>query len=176
MGIANTTSAAALFAALTGTDAARCVGRGTGVDDAGLDRKRKAVEAGLQRHAAHLGHPQAVLACLGGAEIAAMTGAMLGAAANRLPVVVDGFISTAAALVAVRLEPAVRPYLFFAHCGSEAGHRLLLEHLDADPLLDLDMRLGEGTGGVLAIHLLRAACRTLSEMATFASAGVAGKA
>ena len=171
MGIANTTSAAALMGAYLGLSAAICVGRGTGVDDAGLARKRAVIETGLTFHHA-LSDPLAILAALGGLEISAMAGAMIGGAAHRRVVVVDGFISTAAALAALRLAPAIAPYLVFSHCGSETGHRRLLSRLGVDPLLALDLRLGEGTGGVLALHLLRAACRTLGEMATFASAGV----
>ncbi len=177
MGIGNTTSAAALLAAAliaAGKDptAEVCCGRGTGVDDAGLARKIAVVKAGLARHQALLGDPQACLAALGGLEIAALAGAAIRAAERRVPVLIDGFISTAAALSAVRIEPRVRPYLLFSHVGAEQAHRLALAHLQAVPLLDLGLRLGEGSGGVLAIHLLRAACRTLSEMATFSSAGV----
>lgn len=174
MGIGNTTAAAALVAAASGRDAAACCGRGTGIDDVGLARKIAVVSAGLKRHRALLADPRACLAALGGFEIAALAGAAIRAAERRVPVVVDGFISTAAALSAVRLEPRVRPYLLFSHVGAEQAHRLTLAHLEAAPLLDLGLRLGEGTGGVLAIHLLRAACRTLAEMATFSSAGVSG--
>lgn len=172
MGIGNTTSAAALLAAATGHDAATCCGRGTGIDDFGLARKIAVVNHGLTRHRALLPDPRACLAALGGFEIAALAGAAIAAAERRIPVVVDGFISSAAALSAVRLEPLVRPYLIFSHVGAEQAHQLALQHLAAVPLLDLGLRLGEGSGGVLAIHLLRAACRTLSDMATFSSAGV----
>jgi nicotinate-nucleotide--dimethylbenzimidazole phosphoribosyltransferase len=172
MGIGNTTAAAALVAAYARITPSEACGRGTGIDDAGLARKIAVVEAGLTRHRQVLGDPQAILAALGGLEIAALAGAAVRAAEQRTAVVVDGFISTAAALAAVAIEPAVRPYLIFAHRSAEAGHRLALAHLAADPLLDLDLRLGEGTGGVLALHLLRAACRTLAEMATFSAAGV----
>ena len=173
MGIGNTTSAAALLAAATGLPADSVCGRGTGIDAAGLARKQAVVAAGLTRHQAVLADPHGCLAALGGFEIAALAGAALAAAERRMPVVVDGFIATAAALSAVRIDAAVRPYLIFAHRSAEAGHRHALEHLAARPLLELDLRLGEGTGGVLALHLLRAACRTLAEMATFAEAGVA---
>ena len=172
MGIGNTTAAAALTAAYTGHSAYEVCGRGTGVDDAGLARKVAAVTAGLALHRPVLEHPRATLAALGGLEIAALTGAALRAAELRLAVVVDGYISTAAALAAVAIDPAVRPYLIFAHRGAEPGHRLALAHLNAQPLFELDLRLGEGTGGVLALHLMRAACRTLREMATFAEAAV----
>ena len=172
MGIGNTTSAAALLAAATGNDAAACCGRGTGVDDHGLARKIAVVKAGLTRHRDVVTDPRACLAALGGFEIAALAGAALAAAERRVPVVIDGFISTAAALSAVRLDPLVRPYLIFSHVGAEQAHHLALNYLNAVPLLDLGLRLGEGSGGVLAIHLLRAACCTLSEMATFSSAGI----
>ena len=175
MGIGNTTAAAALVAAYARISPTEACGRGTGIDDAGLARKIAVVEAGLTRHRHLLGDPQATLAALGGLEIAALAGAAVRAAEQRTAVVVDGFISTAAALAAVAIEPAVRPYLIFAHRSAEAGHRLALAHLGAEPLLDLDLRLGEGTGGVLAVHLLRAACRTLAEMATFSAAGVSAE-
>ncbi len=175
MGIGNSTAAAALTAAFAGLTPTQVCGPGTGVDAAGLARKIAAVTAGLALHRAALGDAQATLAALGGLEIAALAGAALAAAEARIPVVIDGYISTAAALAAVAIDPAVRPYLVFAHRGSEPGHRLALAHLNAQPLLELDLRLGEGTGGVLALHLLRAACRTLSEMATFAEAAVSGK-
>lgn len=175
MGIGNTTAAAALTAAYTGHSATDVCGRGTGVDDAGLSRKVAAVTAGHALHRQVFGDPRATLAALGGFEIAALAGAALRAAELRLAVVVDGYISTAAALAAVAIDPAVRPYLIFAHRGAEPGHRLALAHLQAQPLLELDLRLGEGTGGVLAVHLMRAACRTLTDMATFAEAAVSGK-
>jgi nicotinate-nucleotide--dimethylbenzimidazole phosphoribosyltransferase len=172
MGIANTTSAAALYAGLLGLDATEVCGRGTGIDDAGLLRKRAAVAAGLERHRAVLDDPQGLLTALGGGEIAAMAGAFIGAAEHRLVPVVDGFIATAAAAVAARLAPGLAERLVFAHRSAEAPHAELLRRLGGEPLLDLGLRLGEGTGGVLALHVLRAACRTLDEMATFADAGV----
>ena len=172
MGIGNTTSAAALMVAYLGCDVEDACGRGTGIDQAGLERKRAVVRAGLERHRAALGDAEATLAALGGLEIAAMAGAMLQAAALRLAVVVDGFISSAAALAALNLQPALKPYLFWSHVGAERGHRQLLDALDAEPLLALRLRLGEGTGGLLALHLLRAAARTLDAMATFGEAQV----
>jgi nicotinate-nucleotide--dimethylbenzimidazole phosphoribosyltransferase len=175
MGIGNTTAAAAVVAALTGASPELVVGRGTGVDDAGLARKIEVVSASLDRHALDRGDALGVLAAVGGLEIAAMAGLMLGGARRRVPVVVDGFISGAAALVATRLVPGVRDYLCFSHLSAERGHRVVCDALDARPLFDLGMRLGEGTGAALAISLLRAAVRLQSEMATFASAGVANR-
>lgn len=184
MGIGNTTASAALLSALTGADAVRTVGRGTGVDDAGLARKRAVVGRAVARFeraqppggAAERAY--AALASLGGLEIAALVGAMREAAARRVAVVVDGFIVTVAALAAARVDPVVAPALVFAHVGSEAGHRLALEACsyagcDARPLLDLDLRLGEASGAVAALPLVRAAC-ALFEMATFEAAGVSG--
>jgi nicotinate-nucleotide--dimethylbenzimidazole phosphoribosyltransferase len=174
MGIGNTTAAAALLAALTGAPSGSCVGRGTGIDDAGLARKRLAVDAALRR-VAGIDEPGRLLAELGGLEIAAMTGAIAAAAAGARIVVVDGFIATVAALVAVRIDPEIRRHLVFAHRSAEAGHALALDALDAEPLLDLGLRLGEGTGAILAIPLLRAAAAVMREMATFDSAGVSDR-
>jgi nicotinate-nucleotide--dimethylbenzimidazole phosphoribosyltransferase len=151
------------------------VGRGTGVDDAGLARKTAVVRDALARHRPDARDPLGVLAAVGGLEIAAMAGLMLEGAARRVPVVVDGFISGAAALIAVALAPAVRDYLCFSHLSAERGHRVVCDALDARPLLDLGLRLGEGTGAALAMSLLSAAVRLQAEMATFASAGVAGR-
>jgi nicotinate-nucleotide--dimethylbenzimidazole phosphoribosyltransferase len=171
MGIGNTTSAAALMHALTGLPAAECVGRGTGVDDLALQRKIAVIETAVARHGigTHVLHP---LARYGGFEIAMMVGAMLGAAARRQVVVIDGFIATAAAAVALRIAPALHGYCVFAHVSAEAPHRQWLQALGARPLLDLGLRLGEGSGAVLALPLLHAAAAILREMATFASAGV----
>ncbi len=171
MGIGNTTSAAALMHALTGLPAADCVGRGTGADDAMLLHKVAVIKAAVARHGAGA-HALDALARYGGFEIAMMAGAMLGAAARRQVVVVDGFIATAAAAVALRIAPALHDYCVFAHVSAEAPHRRWLQSLDARPLLDLGMRLGEGSGAILALPLLRAAAAILREMATFASAGV----
>ncbi|MDN3516741.1 nicotinate-nucleotide--dimethylbenzimidazole phosphoribosyltransferase [Aquisalimonas lutea] len=171
MGIGNTTSAAALACALLEETPETLVGRGTGVDDAGLERKREAVARGLARHGTGT-EPLAVLASLGGLEIAALTGAILGAARRRMPVLVDGFIVSVAALVAVRHAPAAAHWLHFAHRSAEAGHDTVLAALEAAPLLDLGMRLGEGSGAAMAVPLLRSACRVHNDMATFESAGV----
>ncbi|HYG74263.1 MAG TPA: nicotinate-nucleotide--dimethylbenzimidazole phosphoribosyltransferase [Planctomycetota bacterium] len=181
MGIGNTTSAAALVSALLPLEPRLAVGRGTGVDESGMKRKLAAVSAGLARakfSSAEVPSPERALqalSALGGLEIAAMTGAILAAATLRTPVLIDGYISSSAALCAVRLQPAVLPYLFFSHKSAESGHSHLLEKLDTRPLLELDLRLGEGTGAVLALPLLRAACAIVREMATFDSAGVAKK-
>jgi nicotinate-nucleotide--dimethylbenzimidazole phosphoribosyltransferase len=173
MGIANSTSAAALTAALLGLEPERVCGRGTGLDDAGLQHKievvRKALGAndGIER-----GDPIAVLAALGGFEVAFLAGVSLGAAANGLVVVVDGFISAAAALVAVRLAPAAVETMIAAHLSPEPGHRPVLDALGLEPLLDLGLRLGEGSGATLSLPLIDAALALLDEMASFASAGV----
>jgi len=173
MGIGNTTAAAAVVCALTGKEPDVVVGRGTGVDAAGLARKIAVVRDALDLHRPT--EPLEALAAVGGLEIAAMAGLMIGGAQQRVPVVVDGFISGAAALVATRLVPGVRDYLCFSHLSAERGHRVVCDALDARPLFDLGMRLGEGTGAALAISLLRAAVRLQSEMATFASANVANR-
>jgi nicotinate-nucleotide--dimethylbenzimidazole phosphoribosyltransferase len=175
MGIGNTTPSAAIAAALTGCSPREVVGRGTGVDDDGLARKALAVQRALSANRPDPADALDVLAKVGGFEIGGMAGAMLAAAAHRRPVMVDGFISTAAAMIAVGLAPQVRPYLIAAHCSQEHGHRAMLDWLDMDPLLDLDMRLGEGTGAALGISLAEAACRILREMATFDDAGIPGK-
>jgi nicotinate-nucleotide--dimethylbenzimidazole phosphoribosyltransferase len=189
LGIGNTTAAAALLAALTGRPAAEVVGRGTGIDEDGLDHKRAVVEQAVARHAAEReesrkGTARAALASLGGLEIAALVGAMREAAGRGMAVVVDGFIVTVAALAALRMDDGDDPHpvgrtLFFAHCGAEAGHRAALDACAdagagaaaADPLLEWGLRLGEATGAVAALPLLRSAC-ALFEMATFGEAGV----
>ncbi len=172
MGIGNTTAASALTAHFTGAAAEAVTGRGTGVDDETLARKVAAVRRALALHSASASAPLDALARLGGLEIAGLAGVVLGAAARRVPVVVDGFISGAAALAAVRMAPAAAGYLVAAHRSAEPGHRAVLEALGAEPLLDLGMRLGEGTGAALAMTLVDAAIRILREMATFADAGV----
>ena len=173
MGIANTTAASALAAALARIDPAAAVGRGAGADDDCLARKRSAIERALALHLESIRDPLELLARLGGFEIGAMCGLCLGAAANRCAVLVDGFIATAAAALAVRFSATVADYLFSAHRSTEPGQAALLELIGHRPLLDLGMRLGEGTGAALAIPLVRAAVAALTGMATFASAGVA---
>lgn len=176
MGIGNTTAAAAITAAITGEPVAKVTGRGTGVDDKRLAHKIAVIEDALALHQPEPQDPLDVLRCVGGLEIAAMAGVMLGAAAGRVPVIIDGFISAAAALVASELAFQIRPYLIAGHHSVEQGHQVILRRLGLRPLLDLDMRLGEGTGAVLAFHLVEAAVRTLNEMATFESAGVSDQA
>ncbi|SRR5579875_100771 len=175
MGIGNSTSAAALLSAITGADPALIAGRGTGLDDAGVARKVEVIRAALRRHQSSLGDGVEMLAALGGFEIAAMTGVCLGAAAARVPVVVDGFIATAAAAVGDRIFPGLATRMFFSHRSAEGGHHLALEYLGARPLLHLDMRLGEGTGATLGISIIQAALALFHQMATFDSAGVAEK-
>ncbi len=173
MGIGNTTSAAALAHALHGGAAEDWVGRGTGVDDRGLARKAQAVAAGLERHRAALGDPLELLRRLGGREIAAMAGAILGARLKRVPVLLDGYVATAAAAVLAAARPGALDHCLAAHRSAEAAHRRLLDALGLRPLLDLEMRLGEASGAALAALLFRAAVETHNGMATFAEAGVA---
>ena len=172
MGIGNTTAAAALYCALLDLTPAQAVGPGSGVDRAGIKRKQHAVARALELHAAHTGDPYRALGCLGGLEIAALTGAFITCAQRGLPVLVDGFIATAAALVATRLNPAVANWLLYSHRSAEPAHTLALEIMGAQPLLDLGMRLGEGSGAAVAVPLLRAALALHRDMATFDQAGV----
>ena len=174
MGIGNTTAAAAIVAAATGRPAAEVAGGGAGLDQAGVERKIDVIERALAKHRPDGRDGLSLLQTVGGFEIGALAGAMLAAAAARVPVVIDGFISTAAAIVAARLCPAVAPHLIAAHRSAERGHPLALAELGLRPLLDLDLRLGEGTGAALAFHLIDAACRVTREMATFEEAGVSG--
>jgi nicotinate-nucleotide--dimethylbenzimidazole phosphoribosyltransferase len=174
MGIANTTTAAMLCAALLGGGAGRWAGRGTGVDDAGLGRKRAAIEAALDFHRAILGDPLAVAAALGGRELAAVAGAILAARSHRIPVLLDGFVATAAVVPLVRLNEGILDHCRAGHVSAESAHRGLLHELGLDPLLDLNMRLGEASGAGVAILLLRAALACHRGMATFAEAGVSG--
>ena len=172
MGIGNTTAAAAMIAALGPAPPAEVTGRGTGIDSDGLNRKIKLIEQALARHQPNPRDPLDVLAKVGGFEIGGIAGLILGAAAEGLPVVVDGVISGAGALLALRLAPACRDYLFPAHRSAEPGARVVLEAFSLPPLLDLQLRLGEGTGAVLGIHLLEAGLKLYTEMATFDDAGV----
>lgn len=172
MGIANTSSASAIACALLNLPASELVGRGTGVDDNGIVRKAKVIDDALHLHRAQLTTPFAILQHLGGFEIAALAGAYIRCAQKGIPVLVDGFICTAAAMIARELNPSIRPWLMFSHCSAERGHRRLIEQLDVRPLLNLDMRLGEGSGAAVAVPLLRMACALHNRMASFESAGV----
>jgi nicotinate-nucleotide--dimethylbenzimidazole phosphoribosyltransferase len=175
MGIGNTTTAAAIAAALYGGGGARWAGRGTGVDDAGLARKRQAIDAGLARHAGLLDDPLGIAQALGGRELAAILGAVLAARHHRVPVLLDGFVCTAAAAPLARLARGGLDHTMIAHASAEAGHRGLAEALGLAPLLDLGMRLGEASGAALAVQVLKAALACHAGMATFAEAGVADK-
>jgi nicotinate-nucleotide--dimethylbenzimidazole phosphoribosyltransferase len=172
MGIANTTPATAIVAALLKTDPAHITGRGTGIDDKTLNHKINVIEQVLQYHRAALTTPLSILQIVGGFEIAAIAGAYIAAAQAGLPILIDGFISSAAALAAVKHNPSVRDWMFFAHASAEPGHVVMMQALNAKSLLDLGMRLGEGSGAGVAISLLRLACNLHNQMATFADAGV----
>ncbi|MGJ8484685.1 nicotinate-nucleotide--dimethylbenzimidazole phosphoribosyltransferase [Pseudoalteromonas sp. MEBiC 03607] len=172
MGIGNTTSAAALMAALLSLPANQCVGKGTGVSDEVIAKKIKVVEQALQLHQAHFSDPLMTLAALGGFEIVQITGAILAAAELGMAVIVDGFICTAAALVATRINANARDYMLFAHASDEQGHKTMLNAMHASPLLQLDLRLGEGTGAALALPLLQASLAFYNDMASFADANV----
>ena len=176
MGIGNTTAAAALAAALFGGTGADWVGQGTGVDAAGLGRKIRAVDAALALHGGILHDPLAVARCLGGHELAAILGAVLAARLNRMPVLLDGFVCTAAAAPLARLNPFGLDHALVSHRSAEAGHGALAAALGQVPLLDLGLRLGEGSGAALAVPLLRAACACHAGMASFAEAGVSNRA
>lgn len=175
MGIANTTPATALLAAYLQCQPEEITGRGTGIDDQRLSHKIAVVKQALSVNKARLSDPLDTLAALGGFEIAGIAGLALGGAANRVPVVVDGFISTAGAVAACALCPSVRDYLVFSHLSQERGHRVIMQALKARPVLDLDMRLGEGTGAALAMTVIEAAVKIYSQMATFSGAGVSQK-
>lgn len=175
MGIANSSAAALLMARLTGEPLSVCTGRGTGLDDAGLAHKREVLQRALSANAGAV-EPLAVLAALGGLEIATMVGAIQQAAADGRVIVVDGFITTAAAAVAAALQPELLAHCVFSHRSQELGHARWLQQLGVQPLLDLDLRLGEGSGAALGWPLLESACRVLAEMASFESAGVSGRA
>ncbi len=175
MGIGNTTPSAAIAAVFTGLPVRQVTGRGAGLDDAKLSHKITVIEQALEINRPNPGDPLDVLSKVGGFEIAGLVGVILGAAAKRIPVVIDGFISGAAALIAAELVPQVKPYLIASHQSVEVGHAAILERIGLKPLFLLDLRLGEGTGAVLAFHLIEAAVRTLNEMATFSEAGVSDR-
>ena len=175
MGIANTTASAALVASFTGQDPATVTGRGTGIDDAMFDRKVQVISAALARHQPDPAQPLEVLAAVGGFEHGALAGFILGAAARRIPVILDGVIAGSAALVAVALAPAAVHACFAGHRSTEPGHTAALKHMALRPLVDLGLRLGEGTGALLALPLVQSAARALRDVATFDSAGVTEK-
>lgn len=174
MGIGNSTSAAAILSAITGIEPAKLAGRGTGIDEAAMGHKVRVIEDALKLHQRNLRDGLGTLASLGGFEIGAMAGVCLAGAAASVPVVVDGFIATAAAAVADRIQRGVSDYLFFGHRSAEGGHALILEALGVRPILQLNMRLGEGTGAALAMRLIQSALGLYHEMATFSSASVSG--
>jgi len=174
MGIGNTTPSTAIASAMMGRPPEEIAGRGTGLDDNGLDRKIGTIEKGLAVNQPDPTDAVDVLAKVGGFEIGGMAGAILAAAIHGRPVMLDGFIATAAAMISIGLAPTIQPYLIAGHLSNERGHRMMLDWLDLDPLLDLGMRLGEGTGAALGFSLAEAACKTLNEMATFAEAGLSG--
>jgi len=175
MGIGNTSSASCLMSVLSGLPIDDCVGRGTGLDDAGLAKKTVILKQAIQQHSLQTQEAMRVLATYGGFEIVMMVGAMLAAAEQKTILLIDGFIATAALLVAVKVQPNIVDYCVFAHCSGEAGHRKLLDYLGVKPLLDLGMRLGEGTGVALVYPLVQAAVSFLNDMASFESAGVSEK-
>jgi len=175
MGIGNTTPSAAIAVTLTGIEPAKIAGRGTGVDDEGLKRKIDAIERALDINKPDPKDGLDILTKIGGFEIAGLVGVILGAAAHRKAVMVDGFISTAAAMIAIAIAPKAQAYLISAHRSQEYGHSQMLEWLGLKPLVDLDFRLGEGTGAALGISFAEAACKILADMATFAEAGVSDK-
>lgn len=172
MGIGNTTPSSAIIAAFSGKSVRELTHRGTGINDAALEKKISAIEKGLSVNSPDPADPLDVLAKVGGFEIAGIAGLVLGAAAAGIPVVVDGFISTAGALIASELHPCVKEYIFAAHKSVEIGHTYMLERIGAEPILDLQLRLGEGTGAALAMTLIEAGVKVLNEMASFADAGV----
>lgn len=175
VGIGNTTAASAIATALTGEPASLLTGAGTGLDAAGKSHKARIVEESVRLHfGAVKGNPEPldILRCVGGLEVAAMTGFVLGAAANKMAIVCDGIISTAAAAIAYAIAPKVKEYLLAGHCSEEPGHRYLLNYIGLTPILNLGMRLGEGTGAVLAMPVIESSVRLFTEMATFSSAGV----
>jgi nicotinate-nucleotide--dimethylbenzimidazole phosphoribosyltransferase len=175
MGIGNTSSASCLMSVLCGESLRVCVGRGTGLDEIGLANKIDVLQRALERHQPINLNPIGVLAAFGGFEIAMMTGAMIGAAQGGALLLIDGFIATSALLVASKIQPNILQYCVFSHCSDELGHKLMLEHLQAKPLLNLGLRLGEGTGAALAYPIVQAAVNFLNDMASFQSAGISNK-
>jgi nicotinate-nucleotide--dimethylbenzimidazole phosphoribosyltransferase len=175
MGIGNTTPSAAIGSYITGIAVEKMAGKGTGIDDNQHDKKIEVIKKALDLHGRHMSGGLEILQRIGGFEIGAIAGAVLGAASLGIPVVIDGFISTAGALIAHSLCPRVTDYIIPSHVSEEAGHGTMLAHLGLKPLFDFQMRLGEGTGAALAVTIVDAACKLLDQMATFEQAGVAGK-
>jgi len=175
MGIANTTPSSAITAVITGRSVEDITGRGTGINDEAWKNKVQVIKDSIAANKPDKNDPVDVLSKIGGAEIAGIAGLIIGAAANKIPVVIDGFISTAGALIAYLIEPKTKDYMFAAHMSQEVGHRSILEKIGLRPILDLDMRLGEGTGAALAMMVIEAGLKIYKEMATFAEAAVAGK-
>ncbi len=175
MGIGNTTSSSAIIACITGEKAQIVTGRGTGIDDKGLSNKISVIETALKTHQPDPKDAIDVLSKIGGFEIGGLAGIILACAANKVPVVIDGFISGAAALIAYTLEPKVKDYMIAGHCSVEKGHRVVLDYIGLKPVLDLNLRLGEGTGAVLAMNVVEAGLKIMNEMATFEGAGVSEK-
>ncbi len=175
MGIGNTSPASAIGAVFTGQPVERMTGRGAGVDDEGLQRKSEMIRKGIEINDPKPADPLDVLSKVGGFEIGAIAGAILAGAFSKTPVVIDGFISGAGALIAHGLCPAVTNYLFAGHLSEEPGHKIMLDHMGLTPILNLRMRLGEGTGAALAMHIIEAAARVIKEVLTFEQAGVSGK-
>jgi nicotinate-nucleotide--dimethylbenzimidazole phosphoribosyltransferase len=172
MGIGNTTASSAVLASLTGLPVSQATHRGTGIDDTVLAQKIRIIEKSIAVNRPEANDPLDVLAKVGGFEIAGITGLIIGGAFHRIPVVVDGFISTAGAMIAVGLNPDIKEYLFASHQSVEVGHRFMLEYIGQKPILDLSLRLGEGTGAALAMPIIEAAVKIFTEMATFSDAGV----
>jgi len=172
MGIGNTTTSAAIAASLLGVSAEEIAGSGTGVDTAGRTHKARVIDAAIARHGVAGASPENILCAVGGLEIAAISGAIIAAAQARIPVLIDGFIVSVAALAAVRLNPSCQPFQLASHQSAEQGHRLVLRALNVQPLISLDLRLGEGSGAAIALPLVRSACALHNGMATFAQANV----
>lgn len=175
MGIGNTTAASALFSVLLDIPAYQTVGPGTGLDQKGMQKKQSVIERAIARHAEQMNSPLEVLMCLGGFEIAALTGSYIASAQAGTPSLVDGFISTAAALLAEKMNPGVKDWLLFSHRSAEPAHQLAIEYFDAKPLLDLGLRLGEGSGAAISVTLIKSALDLHNGMATFDQAGVSAE-
>jgi len=175
MGIGSTTPSSAIFSILGNTPVEEVTGRGTGIDDSALIKKISVIKKGIDLHQPNPDDPIDILAKVGGFEIGGIAGLILGAAAQKIPVVVDGFISSAGAALALKMSPSAGDYIFPSHRSSEPGHKIFFELLEQPPLFDLNMRLGEGTGALLAVSLIQSAIKIYNEMATFQSAGVSTK-